>query len=79
MAGGTPPDAVHIDMQMSVLKEHSCKWLMSAYDHIRSHPDIIINGFRAGTHWAGAAIWANTCAEPGRRDSLACHVRQYCN
>ena len=53
MAGGTPPDAVHIDMQMSVLKEHSCKWLMSAYDHIRSHPDIIINGFRAGRHPRG--------------------------
>ena len=41
-----PPDAVHIDMRMSVLKEHSCKWLVSAYDYIRSHPDIIVNGFR---------------------------------
>lgn len=39
MAGGTPPDTGHIDMRMSVLKEHSCKWLVSAYDHIRSHPN----------------------------------------
>ena len=29
-----------------MIKEHSCKWLVSAYDHIQSHPDIIVNGFR---------------------------------
>ena len=29
-----------------MLKEHSCKWLVSAYDYIRSYPDIIVNGFR---------------------------------
>ena len=43
---GTPPDAVNVDMRMSLIKEHSCKWLVSAYDHIRSHPDIIVNGFK---------------------------------
>lgn len=46
MAGRTAPDTVHVDMQMSVLKEHFCKWLVSAYDHIRSHPNIIVNGFQ---------------------------------
>ena len=34
MAAGSPPDAVNIDMRMSVIKEHSCQWLVSAYDHI---------------------------------------------
>ena len=46
MAAGSPTVTVNIDMWMSVIKEHSCKWLVSAYDHIRSHPDIILNGFR---------------------------------
>ena len=43
---GTPPDAVNIDLRMSLIKELSCKWLVSTYDHIRSHPEIIQNGFR---------------------------------
>ena len=46
MAAVSPPVAVTIDMWMSVIKEHSCKWLVSAYDHIRSHSDIIFNRFR---------------------------------
>ena len=46
MEAGTPPDAVNTDLRMSVIKELGCKWLVSAYDHIRSHPDIISNGFR---------------------------------
>jgi hypothetical protein len=32
-------------MRMS-LKEHSYKWIVSAYDHIRCHLDIIGNGFK---------------------------------
>ena len=46
MEAGTPPDAVNIDLCMSVIKELGCKWLVSGYDHIRSHPDLISNGFR---------------------------------
>ena len=36
----------HIDTRMSVVKELSCKWIMSANDHIRSSPEIIKNGFK---------------------------------
>jgi hypothetical protein len=31
---------------MSIVKELSCKWIMSAYDHIRSSPEIVKNGFK---------------------------------
>ena len=31
---------------MSVVKELSCKWIISGYDHIRSSPEIIRNGFK---------------------------------
>ena len=43
---GTGVDCVNVDMRMSVIKELSSRWIMSAYDHIRSSPDIICNGFR---------------------------------
>ena len=31
---------------MSVVKELSCKWIMSGYDHIRFSPEIVQNGFK---------------------------------
>ena len=43
---GKRPDEIHIDTRMSVVKELSCKWIMSGYDHIRSSPEIIRNGFK---------------------------------
>ena len=46
METGIPPGAVKIDLCMSVIKEFGWKLLVSAYDHIRSHADIIRNGFR---------------------------------
>ena len=36
-----------MDMRLSVLKELQAKWIVSAYDHLRSHPEIGINGFKA--------------------------------
>ena len=30
---------------MSVMKKLSSRWFISAYDHIRSNPDIVKNGF----------------------------------
>ena len=46
MENGTQVDSVNVDMRMSVVKELSSRWIMSAYDYIRSSPDIIRNGFR---------------------------------
>ena len=43
---GKQPDEIHIDTRMSVVKELSCKWIMSGYDHIRSSPEIVRNGFK---------------------------------
>ena len=40
------PDAVHIDMRMSIVKKLSCRWIMSAYNHIHSSPEIVRNGFK---------------------------------
>ena len=42
---GSQADAIHIDMRMSIVKELSCKWIMSAYDHIHCSPEIVRNGF----------------------------------
>ena len=39
-------DDVHIDTRMSIVKELSCRWIMSAYDHICSSSDIVKNGFK---------------------------------
>ena len=53
---GKQPDEIHIDTRMSVVKQLSCMWIMSgyaefgadqdAYDHMRSSPEIIRNGFK---------------------------------
>ena len=31
---------------MSVMKELSSRWFISAHDHIRANPDIVKNGFK---------------------------------
>ena len=43
---GKQPDNIHIDTRMSVVKELSCKRIMSAYDHICSSPEMIRKGFK---------------------------------
>lgn len=46
LEAGTQIEVVQVDMRMSVMKELSSWWFISAYDHIRSNPDIVKNGFK---------------------------------
>ena len=46
LEAGTQVEEVHVDMRMSVMKELSSRWFISAYDHIQSNPDIVKNGFK---------------------------------
>ena len=43
---GKQVEEVQVEMRMSVMKELSSWWFISAYDHIRSNPDIVKNGFK---------------------------------
>ena len=43
---GKQTDEIHVDTRISVVKELSCKRIMSGYDHNRSSPEIIKNGFK---------------------------------
>ena len=55
--------------RMSVIKEVSSKWLLSTYDHIKSHPDIVQNGFRkAGIPGALENELTNKMAIENRED-----------
>ena len=44
---GNKPEDIKIDMRLSILKEMQAKWIVSACDHIKSHPEFAVNGFRA--------------------------------
>ena len=46
LAAGTQVEEVQVDIQMSVVKELSRRLFISAYDCIRSSPDIVKNGFK---------------------------------
>ena len=37
---------IAVDLRMTTMKELGARWLVSACDHIRSHPDIVTNGFK---------------------------------
>ena len=43
---GTQVNCVNIDICMSIVKELSSRWILSAYGYIHSSPDIIRNRFR---------------------------------
>ena len=45
LTNGCQADKIQIDTRMSIVKELSCRWIMSAYDHIRSSSEIVKNGF----------------------------------
>ena len=45
-ANGFQADDIHVDTRMSVVKELSYRWILSAYDHIRSSSEIVKNGFK---------------------------------
>lgn len=36
-----------VDIRLSTIKSVHAKWLIEAYDYIKSQPEIIINGFKA--------------------------------
>ena len=44
---GKKAEEVKVDMRLSILKEMHAKWIVSAFDYLRSHPEIGINGFKA--------------------------------
>ena len=46
LEAGTQVEEVHVDMRMSVMRELSSQWFISAYNHIQSNPDIFKNGFK---------------------------------
>ena len=35
-----------VDMRLSIIKPIRAKWMIEASDYVRSHPDMIINGFK---------------------------------
>lgn len=37
---------VHVDTRLFIMTELQVKWIVSAYDYIRSNPSIIMNGFK---------------------------------
>ena len=43
---GKKAEEVKVDMRLSILKEMQAKWIVSAFDYLRSHPEIGINGFK---------------------------------
>lgn len=36
-----------VDMSLSRMKPLTAKWMIELYDYFVSHPEIIVNGFRA--------------------------------
>ena len=39
-------EAVSVDMRIAVMRELGAQWLVGFYDHVRSHPELVINGFK---------------------------------
>ena len=47
LKSGKSVNDINIGLQMSLVKPLSANWFVSAFDYIRSSPDIICNGFKA--------------------------------
>ena len=44
---GTEPDKLQpVDMQLSTMKPLCAQWVVAMFDYFKSHPDIILNGFK---------------------------------
>ena len=43
---GKLPHEIKVDTRISVIKPLHAKWVVQFYDYIRSHPDIVINGWK---------------------------------
>ena len=46
LSRGTAIENVKVIMSLSVMKGVTCNWIVGMIDHIKSKPDIIINGFK---------------------------------
>ena len=42
----TAPHGIKVDTRIPVIKPLHAKWVVQFYDYIRSHPDIVINGWK---------------------------------
>ena len=45
MDDGKQPEDTEVDTRLSVMKPLSARWIISAYDYIRSEPGIVCGGF----------------------------------
>ena len=36
-----------VDLKLSIVKPLGAQWMIELYNHLKSHPEIIQNGFRA--------------------------------
>ena len=42
------PDQLEpVDLKLRVMKPLGARWLIQLYDHMKGHPEIIVNGFKA--------------------------------
>ena len=46
LTNGCQAHNIHIDTRMSIVKEMSCTWIMSVYEHICSSSDTVKTGFK---------------------------------
>ena len=44
--GSTEGQVVPVDMQIGIMRELGAQWLVAFFDHVRSHPHLIVNGFK---------------------------------
>ena len=35
-----------VDMKIGIMRELGARWLVAFFDHVRSHPELIRNGFK---------------------------------
>ena len=47
LISGKAINEINIGLKMSIVKPLSANWLISAFEHVRSSPNIICNGFKA--------------------------------
>lgn len=46
LQGGPEGEVVSVDMRIRIMKELGAQWLVSFFDHVRSHPELTVNGFK---------------------------------
>ena len=46
LQGAPEGEVVSVDMRVGVMRELGAQCLVAFYDHVRSHPELIVNGFK---------------------------------